>query len=400
MNDELKAVRNLGAELGAAKAENEKLHGLLREVIACQAAHYGDATDLHLAMITLADRLKGALSQQADPAETTEAYTAVDMATAAAQGFRDGQAAVDPAAAKDERKTFEAWAKTQGDKWLIVGGLQWSAGTDDYASARTNAAWAAWQERAARPAQTEQQPVAVPEDFQPLETIRWWISAYTNPENGPSYQGHGMMVQMLCEYEALRIMLSSRAQQRPTAYPHEAMDKLAADRYRVGAAGAGTLHGFAVRAGDGEQELYRGRKSDCEHVARKLAGAFLDGGFTAFERYAAPIAQTEQQPAFLLEIGADGEYAVQVRDKDWLRSMRNKREHQTHNLYSAPIAQTAPQGKFRMGDLVKKSTGSEWVGRVVGWYSTEQTKEGYAVESSAHRNSVQIYPVTALEAVE
>lgn len=49
----------------------------------------------------------------------------------------------------DEREAFEAWAKTQGDKWLIVGGLQWSAGTDDYASARTNAAWAAWQARAA-----------------------------------------------------------------------------------------------------------------------------------------------------------------------------------------------------------------------------------------------------------
>ncbi|MBU2047370.1 MAG: hypothetical protein KKH61_00075, partial [Gammaproteobacteria bacterium] len=57
-------------------------------------------------------------------------------------------------------------------------------------------------------------------------------------------------------------------------------------------------------------------------------------------------------------------------------------------------------GKFRMGDLVKKSTGSEWVGHVCGWYSTNQTPEGYAVESSAHRNSVQIYPVTALEAVE
>jgi hypothetical protein len=68
-------------------------------------------------------------------------------------------------------------------------------------------------------------------------------------------------------------------------------------------------------------------------------------------------------------------------------------------LYAAPIAQTAPQGKFRMGDLVKKSTGSEWEGRVVGTYSTEQTKEGYAVESSAHRNSVQIYPAKALELV-
>jgi hypothetical protein len=69
-------------------------------------------------------------------------------------------------------------------------------------------------------------------------------------------------------------------------------------------------------------------------------------------------------------------------------------------LNAAAIEQTAPQGKFRMGDLVKKSSGSEWEGRVVGYYRTEQTQEGYAVESSAHRNSVQIYPAKALEAVE
>jgi dihydrofolate reductase (trimethoprim resistance protein) len=56
--------------------------------------------------------------------------------------------------------------------------------------------------------------------------------------------------------------------------------------------------------------------------------------------------------------------------------------------------------KFRMGDRVKKSTGSEWVGKVVGWYRTEQTPEGYAVESEAHAGSVQIYPAKALEAVD
>ena len=67
---------------------------------------------------------------------------------------------------------------------------------------------------------------------------------------------------------------------------------------------------------------------------------------------------------------------------------------------AAPIAQTAPQGKFRMGDLVKKSTGSEWEGHICGTYSTELTPEGYAVESAAHRGSVQIYPAKALEAVE
>lgn len=161
---DLKELAAMGAELGAAKAENEKLRGLLTTAWRLRPdQHYHEdhlqaeqkAWEVETAeVLNAAD----ALSQQPEPTDT---YTAVDMATAAAQGFRDGQAAVEQAPVQDERKTFEAWAKTQGDKWLIVGGLQWSAGTDDYASARTNAAWAAWQERAAlsaRPAQTEQQP--------------------------------------------------------------------------------------------------------------------------------------------------------------------------------------------------------------------------------------------------
>ncbi len=52
-----------------------------------------------------------------------------------------------------------------------------------------------------------------------------------------------------------------------------------------------------------------------------------------------------------------------------------------------------------MGDLVKKTSGSEWVGHVCGTYSTPLTPEGYAVESEAHAGSVQIYPAKALEAV-
>lgn len=79
-------------------------------------------------------------------------------------------------------------------------------------------------------------------------------------------------------------------------YPHEAMDALALSRYRVVGSGPGTLHRYAVRAGDGEQELYRGSESDCQNVARKLAGAFLDGGLAFQAMLAAPIAQTEQQP--------------------------------------------------------------------------------------------------------
>jgi len=52
---------------------------------------------------------------------------------------------------------------------------------------------------------------------------------------------------------------------------------------------------------------------------------------------------------------------------------------------------------FGMGDNVRKVRGSQWHGRVVGWYSTELTPEGYAVESDRERGSVQIYPASALE---
>ena len=52
--------------------------------------------------------------------------------------------------------------------------------------------------------------------------------------------------------------------------------------------------------------------------------------------------------------------------------------------------------KFELGQAVRKKSGSEWVGNVVGYYATALTPEGYAVESSAHKGSVQIYPAGAL----
>lgn len=54
---------------------------------------------------------------------------------------------------------------------------------------------------------------------------------------------------------------------------------------------------------------------------------------------------------------------------------------------------------FNLGDRVRKKSGAAWQGRVVGWYSTTLTPEGYAVESESHSGSVQIYPVAALERV-
>lgn len=51
---------------------------------------------------------------------------------------------------------------------------------------------------------------------------------------------------------------------------------------------------------------------------------------------------------------------------------------------------------FKLGDLVRKKSGSDWCGYIVGWYSTDLTEEGYCVESCHHNNSVQIYPAKAL----
>ncbi len=54
---------------------------------------------------------------------------------------------------------------------------------------------------------------------------------------------------------------------------------------------------------------------------------------------------------------------------------------------------------FRLCDRVTKTKGSSWTGRVVGFYSTTLTPEGYAVESENERGSVQIYPGKFLKAV-
>ena len=53
--------------------------------------------------------------------------------------------------------------------------------------------------------------------------------------------------------------------------------------------------------------------------------------------------------------------------------------------------------KIQLGDTVKKIKGSQWHGTVVGTYSTTLTPEGYCVESSTEKGSVQIYPAAALE---
>ena len=73
---------------------------------------------------------------------------------------------------------------------------------------------------------------------------------------------------------------------------------------------------------------------------------------------------------------------------------RNDPDTPAAGHFALPVRAT-----FGLGDRVRKKSGAAWQGRVVGWYCTKLTPEGYAVESEAHPGSVQIYPVAALERV-
>jgi hypothetical protein len=55
---------------------------------------------------------------------------------------------------------------------------------------------------------------------------------------------------------------------------------------------------------------------------------------------------------------------------------------------------------LKLGDHVRKKSGSEWQGYIVGTYSTKLTPNGFCVESENHSGSVQIYPESALELIE
>lgn len=57
------------------------------------------------------------------------------------------------------------------------------------------------------------------------------------------------------------------------------------------------------------------------------------------------------------------------------------------------------QKEMPLGTRVRKVRGSEWQGRVVGYYTTDLTDYGIAVESEVHKGSVQIYPIAAMEIV-
>lgn len=143
-------------------SENGKLRALLQQALDMleeQALHI--EAEVQPAGKKLLNQIRAALSQLAEPTDT---YTAVDMATAAAQGFRDGQAAVEQAAAQDEREIAELIdQRDNAEDWANKLSDAIASHTGAYIGEHSNmnCPWANALEAIenTRPAQTEQRPV-------------------------------------------------------------------------------------------------------------------------------------------------------------------------------------------------------------------------------------------------
>lgn len=89
-------------------------------------------------------------------------------------------------------------------------------------------------------------------------------------------------------------------QAEPVAW--SSVERMAADRYRVVSADNSMFYRFAVVAGDGNNQLFIGREIECRNMARKFAGAFLDGAFVAMGGW-----EPAQPPAVAEGCGACGD---------------------------------------------------------------------------------------------
>ena len=79
--------------------------------------------------------------------------------------------------------------------------------------------------------------------------------------------------------QALRAALEQPVEQELVAW--QSIEAMAVQRYKVVPAHDSMFYRHAVVAGDGTQQLYIGRETECENIARKFAGAFLDGAYVA-----------------------------------------------------------------------------------------------------------------------
>lgn len=98
-------------------------------------------------------------------------------------------------------------------------------------------------------------------------------------EGGEDGQPVEFMVTAYGEVPPVGAKLYTQPPSQPVAWSR--VERMAADRYRVVSADDSMFYRFAVVAGDGNNQLFIGREIECRNMARRFAGAFLDGAFVA-----------------------------------------------------------------------------------------------------------------------
>lgn len=130
----------------------------------------------------------------------------------------------------------------------------------------------------------EQQPADEPVG-QPIETIRYWLDAYSNPKGDKHFMGHGMVVTLLREYLALRE--NTRPQPAATNEADELLRYLGLDpqTYRTD---GGAINRMKVKAALAHPDEYPRTDSMDAMVGRflawKLPQDFYPDSFISFDR--------------------------------------------------------------------------------------------------------------------
>jgi len=90
------------------------------------------------------------------------------------------------------------------------------------------------------------------------------------------------------------IKAALEAKDEPVAW--EAIEKVAQKRYKVVPSDTSMFYRFAVVAGDGNQQLFIGRYTECQVMAKKFTGAFLDGAFLLEQMTNPPQQEAKDEP--------------------------------------------------------------------------------------------------------
>ena len=359
---ELKELTNLGAELGAAKAEievlREQVKVLQSDANSWQSGYDKGRNDGCKHRKSEVEQLRQHKNEYMDAAEVTRKALLAEI-----ESLRNGL--------KNARYRIEQGRVWNGMGWTLTGlhahqqqkaldeieaalshqadpvpaQDEWEAATDAAYAAVVDGGWSSVKEmgvkmfqagaewvRAARPAQTEQQPIY---QIRPRENVRDWLDT-----NADGYRAAKAMASM--EVRMLYAAPIAQTEQQPsvvadvshwdkslaTAWPADEQDAQGA--WIIGAIDEDD-NKYEVITVEADQYDAPG---DSEKIARALIALWS-------QAFAAPIAQIEQQPIRL----------PQRKNLDGLLDPESKRAGRAYNealedvelLNAAPIAQTAPQ---------------------------------------------------------